>query len=109
MRRIVRVDLHAVGRSRAERESGGGENARNRAPLSTSGKRRTAEYLESLGKSAQSALRAGMPSLAKAIVGDAIESGNIPKELESGFDAILVDALIAPGARSRTQKNCSQK
>ena len=43
------------------------------APLSTSEKRRTAEYLESLGKSAQSALRAGMPSLAKAIVGDAIE------------------------------------
>lgn len=74
------------------------------APLSTSEKRRTAEYLESLGKSAQSALRAGMPSLAKAIVGDAIESGNIPKELESGFDAILVDALIAQGAFEDAKK-----
>lgn len=45
-----------------------------------------------------------MPSLAKAIVGDAIESGNIPKELESGFDAILVDALIAQGAFEDAKK-----
>lgn len=100
----MRVDLHAVGRSRAERESGGGENARNRrAPLDI-GETAHGGISGIARKIGAVALRAGMPSLAKAIVGDAIESGNIPKELESGFDAILVDALIAQGAFEDAKK-----
>ena len=67
------------------------------APLSTTRKQRTAEYLESVGKSAQSALRAGMPSLAQAIIDDALGIENLSPELENELKLISIDAMIAQG------------
>lgn len=66
------------------------------APLSTSGGR-TAEYLESISESAQSALRAGMPALAQAIAEDSVDREKLPKELADSLKLVVVDAMIAQG------------
>ncbi len=74
------------------------------APLSTTRRQRTAEYLESVGKSAQSALRAGMPALAQAIVDESLELGNLPSELETRLKLISLDAMIAQGDFERADR-----
>lgn len=74
------------------------------APLSTSGGGRTAEYLESLVKSAQSALRAGMPALAQAIAEDSVDREKLPPELAAQLKLVAVDAMIAQGDFANAEK-----
>ncbi len=73
------------------------------APLSTSGGR-TAEYLESVVKSAQSALRAGMPALAQAIAEDSVDREKLPQELAAQLKLVAVDAMIAQGDFANAEK-----
>ncbi len=67
------------------------------APLLTSKGKKTNEYIVSIEESARSALEAGMPALAQAIVEDAVSIENLPTETEKRLMLILADSMIAQG------------
>lgn len=67
------------------------------APLTFSKQNKSAEYVASLEEGALSALKAGMPSLAQAIVEDAVSIENLPSQKERNLMLILADAFIAQG------------
>jgi len=74
------------------------------APLSSNAHRRTAQYFDSVEKSAQSALRAGLPSLAQSILEDSLADGALPQNLRSEFRMLYIDSLIAQGNFETAQK-----
>lgn len=63
----------------------------------TIAKNKSIEYIASMEEGALSALRAGMPSLAQAIIEDATSIENLPSQKERNLMLILSDALIAQG------------
>ncbi len=67
------------------------------APFSTSKRKKTDEYIASTEEGARSALEAGMPALAQAIVEDAVAIENLPSKTEKRLMLILTDAMIAQG------------
>ena len=66
-------------------------------PLVSSKLTRSAEYIASAEEGARSALKAGMPSLAQAIIEDAMSIENLPEQKAKDLMLLLSDAYIAQG------------
>jgi tetratricopeptide (TPR) repeat protein len=66
-------------------------------PLVSSKLTRSAEYIASAEEGARSALKAGMPSLAQAIIEDAMSIENLPEQKTKDLMLLLTDAYIAQG------------